>query len=57
LLLAGHDDDWLASAVEQLAQERFIRAVDICGLPWHEIDFADDLHRAREVIYPMIGEA
>ncbi len=55
LVAAGRQRDWLALAVRQVAQQRLIRAVDIRGLPWQEIDFPDDLHRARQVIYPLIG--
>jgi choline kinase len=54
LVAAGGERNWLASAVERLAQERVIHAVDIRGLPWQEIDFAEDLHRAREQVYPLL---
>jgi choline kinase len=28
--------------------------VDITGLPWTEIDFAEDLRRAREQVLPRV---
>ena len=45
---------WAPAAVDRLAQSRPIRAVDICGLPWTEIDFPEDLSNAQSVIWPTI---
>jgi choline kinase len=34
-----------------------IRGVDIADLPWIEIDFPDDLERARRRVWPQISHA
>jgi L-glutamine-phosphate cytidylyltransferase len=46
--------DWLGVAVQEMAQDRKLRGVDIAGLPWAEIDFAFDLNRARKEVWPAI---
>ena len=48
---------WVAAAVERVATRVPIRGIDIAGLPWIEIDFADDLGRARVDIWPKIRDA
>jgi len=57
LLAAGREKDWLGSAVREVCRTRPIRGVDIRGLPWAEIDFANDLHHARKEVWPAIREA
>jgi choline kinase len=42
-------------AVMLRAPRRF-SGVDISGLPWIEIDFPEDLERARDEIYPRLSE-
>ncbi|MBI3637842.1 MAG: phosphocholine cytidylyltransferase family protein [Candidatus Rokubacteria bacterium] len=41
-------------ALHLLVQERHADWVDITGLPWTEIDFVEDLRRAREEVLPRI---
>jgi len=54
--IAGtHPQAWAPRAFRALAQEWPLRAVMTSGLPWTEIDFPDDLERARNVIAPAIG--
>ena len=48
---------WLASAVQNLAGGASLTGIDVCDLPWTEIDFPDDLSRARSSIWPRICEA
>lgn len=43
---------WVAAAVERVARRLPIRAVDIRGLPWIEIDFPSDLAQARQQFWP-----
>jgi L-glutamine-phosphate cytidylyltransferase len=50
----GGSKEWLGIAVQELAQHRKLRAVDVYGLPWAEIDFAFDLDRARKQVWPAI---
>jgi choline kinase len=45
---------WLASAVSRVAATRRIECVDVAGLPWVEIDFPEDLHRACTEIHPAV---
>lgn len=45
---------WMAAAVEALSQERELRGVDIAGSTWIEIDYQEDLERARECVWPSI---
>lgn len=43
----GCERAWLASAINQIAPTHPIRCVDVAGSPWVEIDFPEDLERAR----------
>ncbi|MGH2942845.1 MAG: NTP transferase domain-containing protein [Solirubrobacteraceae bacterium] len=54
LVAAGRDREWLASAINVVAARSAIRCVDVAGLPWIEIDFPDDLDRARHTVLPAI---
>ncbi len=54
LIQSGGRNMWMASAVERVAQQVPIRGIDIAGLPWVEIDFPEDLQKAREKIWPRI---
>ena len=48
LIRTGGANLWLASAVERVAHFLPLRGVDVCDLPWIEIDFPDDLSLARQ---------
>ena len=50
----GGEKNWLGAAVRQLAAERTIRAIDIAGLPWGEIDSTFDLENVRKNVWPRI---
>lgn len=63
--LAGHCDDCIGPGVCTLEYEEAIRdlilrepaafkAVDISDLPWTEIDFQEDVSRARDVIWSKL---
>jgi choline kinase len=41
-------------ALNLLVARRPVGWVDVTGLPWTEIDFAEDLRRAREVVLPEV---
>jgi len=56
LLLSGSQKDWLGAAVREVARERKIHAVDIAGLPWIEIDSAQDLQTARRKVWTAIRD-
>jgi choline kinase len=55
-IVARHGElAWLPAAVSQAAATRHISCIDIAGLPWVEIDFPADLHRARTEVFPAVG--
>jgi choline kinase len=47
--LAEYED-----AYHLLVQEHHVGWVDVTGLPWTEIDFAEDLRRARDEVLPHV---
>lgn len=47
---------WMASAVQQLAVEKPLQAIDMRDRPWIEIDFEADLEDARRRVWPLIEE-
>ena len=55
LVRTGAQNYWVPAAVSSLAKRVSIQAVDAADLPWTEIDFPEDLTRAREVISPLIA--
>ncbi len=55
ILDSGRESEWLGVAVRELARERKIHAVDIAGLPWIEIDSAQDLQTARRKVWTAIN--
>jgi choline kinase len=57
LLAEGRHDVWMAAAVERVARTVPLRGVDIADLAWVEIDFPDDLERARSQIWPLVRPA
>jgi choline kinase len=55
LIAAGHDRGWLAEAVNFAAAEHPITCIDVEGWPWVEIDFPEDLARARNEVLPRVA--
>jgi len=53
----GTVNAWAPLAFRNLCLQRDLFAVSTGGLPWIEIDFPEDLTRAREEIYPRIRAA
>jgi L-glutamine-phosphate cytidylyltransferase len=45
---------WLPLAFQKICSYHSLFAVSAAGLPWIEIDFPEDLERARKEIYPQI---
>lgn len=43
-----------ADALNLLVARQHVGWVDITGLPWTEIDFAEDLRRARDEVLPLV---
>jgi choline kinase len=54
LVAAGHEQAWAPLAFGALAREWLLWAIATDGMPWIELDFPEDLDRARRVIAPAI---
>jgi choline kinase len=54
LVAAGRENDWAPAAFREFASRWPLTAVPTEGLPWIEIDYEDDLIRARLEIEPAI---
>jgi choline kinase len=54
LVAAGHENDWVPVAFREFARHWPLTAVATDGLPWIEIDYVEDLTRARLEIEPAI---
>lgn len=54
LLAAGAEREMCPFAFDAIAAEHPLHGVSIEGLPWIEIDFAGDLRRARQEVWPAI---
>lgn len=50
LIGAGQVNAWAPMAFKAVAQEWPLRAIATDGLPWTEIDFPEDLDRARQMV-------
>lgn len=55
LVRTGHESAWAPLAFAELARERPLWAVPTSGVPWIEIDFPEDLERARQLVVPPLG--
>lgn len=53
----GANIAWVPDGIHYLRHEFVFRALSVTGLPWTEIDFPEDLMRARNEIYPLIRQA
>jgi choline kinase len=54
LIEAGEEKSWLGSAVREVAKRAPMTPVDVADLPWVEIDFPNDLERARKEVWPRL---
>jgi choline kinase len=54
LVALGHENDWAPAAFREFAKHWTLTAVDTAGLPWIEIDYVEDLTRARLEIEPAL---
>jgi len=57
LVATGHERGWLAEAVNFAAADHPITCIDVEGWPWVEIDFPEDLTRARNEVFPRVAAA
>lgn len=56
-LKTGGVNQWAPAAFEGFARKKTITCIDIAGLPWVEIDYAEDLDNATESVWPKIRKA
>jgi choline kinase len=54
---SGGERAWLAAAINRVAPDHPIRCGDVSGSSWVEIDFPEDLRRARTGVLPLIASA
>jgi L-glutamine-phosphate cytidylyltransferase len=54
VIAGGAHRDWAPRAFREFAFERPLYAISTRGLPWIEIDFPDDYHRAVNEVMPLI---
>jgi choline kinase len=57
LVASGHLRDWAPRAFAAFAREQPLYAIGTRGLPWTEIDTAEDYADAARRVYPAIREA
>jgi choline kinase len=54
LVAQGYEKSWIGAAVQEIAHTHPMKAVDVAGLPWGEVDSSYDLDRVRKSILPRI---
>lgn len=57
IVAAGGRRAWLAAAINEVAGVHQIECLDVAGRPWVEIDFPEDLLRARTEVLPAVALA
>jgi choline kinase len=55
LVAAGHENEWAPAAFREFARQSPLTAIATDGLPWIEIDYVEDLLRARREVEPAIA--
>jgi choline kinase len=56
-LKSGGVDQWAPAAFERFCRKKIITCIDIAGFAWVEIDYAEDLLDATEIVWPEIEKA
>ena len=54
---SGNERAWAPMALNELVKTIDLPCLDIAGKPWIEIDFYEDLCRAREEVWPLMKSA
>jgi L-glutamine-phosphate cytidylyltransferase len=57
LVGSGRRREWVASAINMITLSHALHCLDIATVPWIEIDFPEDLERARSEVLPAIQRA
>ncbi len=55
LISKGEVNRWFPAAFRSFIKLSPLYYVDVCGYPWIEIDFPEDLERARREVFPKIN--
>ncbi len=57
MVAEGQDRSWVPAAVDRITSSGVarVRAVDVTGLPWTEVDFPEDLENARLRVWPRLA--
>ncbi len=54
LVAQGYEKSWIGAAVQEIAHTHPMKAVDVAGLPWGEVDSSYDLDNVRKIVLPRI---
>lgn len=57
IIASGGRQAWLAAAINEVAGLHRIECLDVAGRPWVEIDYPEDLMRARSEVLPALASA
>ncbi len=57
IIKSGESRAWAPHCIHRLVGRIPFRAVPVEGLPWTEIDFPEDLERARRDVHPLCADA
>jgi choline kinase len=57
IIAAGDCRSWLAAGINRVASQHSIACLDVASWPWVEIDFPEDLVRARAEVLPALAPA
>lgn len=57
LIAKGEVNAWAPMAFKAVAREWPLRAIETDGLPWTEIDFPEDLDRARQMVTQIVARS
>ena len=57
LIENGAEKSWVIEAVRSVCSAVNMRALNVAGLPWVEVDFPNDLGRAQREVWPAISKS
>lgn len=57
LIENGAEKSWVIEAVRSVCSEVEMKALNVAGIPWAEIDFPTDLERAKKEVWPAIQKS
>lgn len=57
LIEKGAENSWVIEAVRSVCTEVDVRAFNVAGAPWVEIDFPNDFERAQKEVWPAIHKS